>query len=604
MDCHRANDSLEVSLTAVVRFASLARLPLFVLATVIMGVVLAREGRVPTGDAPALLSRAHEIAATMTGGGFWSGFAAGVGQVVPQPPVGFFPAIFLYALGFSTVVPRLVGAGALVVVWIGMMWTVRRGQDRIAMAPLGAGGMMLATPMVWSAVEHVQWDLLCAAMVLASLGALVQSNQLKDRRWAGLAGGLAGLAALTKYNAPFFLILPILWMIGHALRQRRLVDALVLIGAGMLPIVVWLPLAWDALGPYLATSVGGVEGVDSASDVPSLWERLHPNVLVYYPAVLKDALGWPGAVLTVFGLWALRRHAGIVMWLAVVGGMLSLSLVGRREPRYLLPLLPVLFLVMEMGVAQLQQHWLRRGVGTVFAVVFGAQLVGTVSAYNHWDDPRPLAELGFGFENVTRFGNWPSPEPAFVPTSAASAEWKLAQAVDAIGDALGSQTEDATIGIMLYAHPRVPQEDLFVLAAAQRGWVWDRVLVEILAGSHAGPPPPNVQPGRVLGGAGPDPNAPRLPGQPPPRTPLEETFEIVTRSGPVAALVSEPQFHILYAVHPRGEPFYQAFFLQLNAKRVTSIALPRGFVGTVWALDDAVWSGPLGQQIQETLSVP
>jgi hypothetical protein len=58
----------------------------------------------------------------------------------------------------------------------------------------------------------------------------------------------------------------------------------------------------------------------------------------------------------------------------------------------------------------------------------------------------------------------------------------------------------------------------------------------------------------------------------------------------VDSLVDEPRFVILYAVHPRGEPFYHAFFFQLKAEEVHSIVLPRGFIGKVWRLDAASWA--------------
>ena len=579
----------------------LLRLCALLLGGGLMASVIAPAGRSLTGDAPALLGRARRMRDALAGGDPLGALAALAGQVVPQPPLGYAMAATSYLLGLEHAAALATSLAALAMIGVGLTWCAQGSRSPLGLAPLAAGLMLLATPMTWAAAEHVQWDLLCAGWITLSLGALVRSEQLSARRWTLAAGGLAGLAALVKYNAPLFLWLPLLLAVISAARSGRRRDAVALIVAGAAPLLLWLPLALSELGPYLAASAGGSPGVDSASAVPPLSQRLGPEGLAYYPAVLKDAIGWPGVAVALGALGAWRLPAGRVLWLAMLGGGISLALIGRREPRYLWPLLPLLFLAAELGWGQLQRRGARAAAGAVFVVVFGAQLWGTATAYKDWTDLRPLAELAFGTENLTRFGQWPSPEPAFVPTSTLAETWKVAPAVDAIATVL-PDAEHATVGLLLYSHPRVPPPDLFGLEAARRGWVWDRVELEILSAHRGGPPPPGVQPGRVQGmGGAPDPNAPRLPGQPPPRPPEEEEFLLQAHRGPVPSLVGEDHFVVLYAVHPRGEPFYRAFFLQLGAEAVEVIPLPRGFAGTVWRLDASVWEGVLGQQIQDAV---
>lgn len=575
------------------------RLLAFFLASVLLVGTILPAGRSLTGDAPALLGRARHLTDTLRSGDILGALGAGIGQVVPQPPLGYAMAGATYLLGAGHAAPVALSLLSLLLIGIGLSWAAGEARSPLGLAPLAAGGMLLASPMTWAAVEHVQWDLLCAGWICLSLGALVRSDDLTDRRWTIAAGGLAGLATLVKYNAPFFLSLPLLVSVIVAVRAGRGRDAGALVAAGAAPLLVWLPFSLAELGPYLASSFGGTSGVDSASDVPGLAERLRPAVLAYYPAVFKDALGWPGVALCAGALGARRLREGRVLWLAMLGGALCLSLVGRREPRYLLPLLPLAMLAAELGWGRLRHRAARAGVAVALVGVFGAQLVGTVRAYRDWPDPRPLAQLGFGPENLTRLGDWPSPEVAFVPTSSLAEAWKVAPAVSALAAELGEET---TVGFLLYAHPRVPPADLFVLEAARQGQRWVYTDLEILSAHHvAPPPPPGIEVGRVQGVGGPDPHAPRLPDQPPPRRPEDEDFVIKARSGPVSRLVDAPQFSLLYTIHPGREPFFQAFFAQLGAEQVERFVLPSGFVGTIWRLGDGVWDNELGIQLFQTL---
>ena len=573
-----------------------------------LGAVVWGAGRSLTGDAPALLGRARRLGAALASGDVGGALGALLGQVVPQPPGGYAMAMAPYLLGLEAAAPVATSLLALAMVAGGLSLAAGREGERspLGVAPLGAWLLLLATPMTWVAAEHVQWDLLCAGWVALALGALARSDDLRRPRWAVAAGLLAGLSALVKYNGPFFLWLPLLVAALVAGRGGRWRDAGRLVLAGAAPLLLWAPLAMGELLPYLSSSASGSLGVDSASAVPSAAERLGLVQLAYYPAVLKDALGWPGLALCLAAPLAWRRPSGRVLCLAVLGGALSLSLVGRREPRYLLPLLPPLLLAAELGWGQLRPRAARLAAGAALLLLGGAQLWGTARTYADWPDPRPLTELSFGPDNLLRFGTWPWPERAFVPTSAEAGPWQLAEAVAAVNDALPDDTqggggEAVTVGLLMYAHPRVPSPGLFTLEAGRQGRVWDVVELEILSASQEGPPPPEVQVGRMPGGGGPRPKDP----PPPPKRPEDETFILRAVPGPVPSLVaSPPTFDLLYSVHPRQEPFYDAFFQQLGALKIDRFDLPNGFTGTLWRLSDPVWASPLGQQLRESLDAP
>jgi hypothetical protein len=527
------------------------------------------SGRSLTGDAPLLLSRSRRIADELSTAPL-DALHHLVGQVVPQPPVGHLIAGLGYGLGMTHAAPLFAGWLALCGVW----WGTQRLSEGARLAPLLAWLLLLASPMTWSAAEHLEWDLLCAGWLAVSLGALCMSDGL--RRRPALVGALAGLGALVKYSLVLFYILPAIVVFVGAIRSGNRREAARYVLGGLAPLLLWMPLAADSLLPYLTASLASPEQpMDSASAVPSLVERLSWTHLSYYLAVLKDALGWPGVVFCLAAPLAARERGGRLALLAAVGGLVALSLIGRREPRYLLPLLPLLLLCAGIGLRRL------RGWPVLAAIVALAgawQLRVTATVWTDWDDPRPLRTLDFGPENLTRWGSWPRPERAFIPSSSLATDWRVPEAVEAISAA----SPGGAVGFVLYANPRVPRADLFVLEAADQGHRWDRVDIEVLSAGRSAGPARRVD-GSALRHDG--------EGAPPPP---DEGYIFQVEVGPFSDGVRD--ISLLYTIHPRGEPFHTGFTDRLGAEAIETFSLPRGFIGVLWRLD-GVWQGALGQEL-------
>lgn len=568
---------------------------------VLMAACILPAGRTPTADAPMLLARSQRLVDLLLSGEQSALFTAVAGQVIPQPPLGFITAAPAFLPGDLHAAPLLAGLIGLAGVWAGMCMGARRTDTLLLPGvPLAAAGMLWASPMTWAAAEQALWDLLCAGWIALSIGALVNSDRLRHRRWTTLAGALAGGATLVKYNAPLFLIVPLSVVALQALRERRWTDVVRLILAGAVPLILWAPCAAAELMPYLGASLG--EGpADSASDIPTFAERFWWVHASYYPAVLKSALGWPGLFLLVGALGATRSESGRIPLISGLSGMIFLMLIGRREPRYLIPAIPMMLLAAEIGWMMLPRRRFRLAGFALIAIVSGYQMYGTAWTYRNWADPKPLLQLRFGPEQLQSWGHWPFPPSQWVPTSSAAEAWKVPQLVDAAGRAKGP-SEVTTVGFLMYAHPQIPPADLYVLEAARRGWRWDRYDLEILSAHGAGPARPTVRPGRnPAANQGDDPNAPRLPGQPPPRSQDEEEFLIIADPGPLANLVEPAPFSLLITVSLRQDPFYQAFFHQLGAERIETFELPHRQQGVLWRIDEAAWRGPIGQQVFQAL---
>ena len=381
--------------------------PAIVVATVaLMAACIVPAGRFPAEDAPGLLATAAATAREP-----WEALAL----VIPHPPLGYLLAAWPWALGFDQAAPVLAAGGALALCW----WGMRALSGR---PPLGAWVLFVATPMTWLAVENLHWDLLLAGLSTAALGALH-----RDRPW--LAGGLMAGAVLTKLNAPLFLALPALvWLV-----QKR--DPRLLIGAVCIPWLLW---HHDTLGVYLGASV--------APDGDSAALAKGPSSPWTYLAALRVSLGWPGLALVVVGCglgW--RNHRALV---AGVGGVVLLSLLARKEARYLLPALPPLLVAAEAGLGRFRGLM---GVGVV-------QLVVSAKTFATFEEPRSLRVL----ELPLLDWDWPLTPAAFQPMATSLEGWD----VDTVLQELPS---DVPVALLFPNHPAVPIPEHLHLRAEQLG---------------------------------------------------------------------------------------------------------------------------------------
>ena len=388
--------------------------PLVVVLTVaLFAVSIWSAGRFPAEDAPGLLATTSALVQEP-----WHL----LDLVIPHPPMGYVLAAWPWVLGLGTQAPVLAGGTALALCWWGM-------RQLAGEPPWGAWLLLVATPMTWTAVEHLHWDLLLAGVATAALGALH-----RDRVW--LAGLLMAAAALTKVTAPLFLALPALYWLFQK-RDPRLLIALV-----ALPWALW---HHAELALYLGSSVSADVAMDSASPAPSGLALLAPKNLAYYPAVLRTALGWPGLVVLAVGCALGRQRLPL---LAGLGGLILLSLLGRREARYLLPALPALLVAAEVGLGRFR---LVMALGLV-QLGFSAWTFGT------YEEPRNLRKLTFVLDGW----DWPGVPESFAPISSPIAEWRIDQALDAL-------PTDEPVGLLLFDHIVVPIPEHLQLRSEQRG---------------------------------------------------------------------------------------------------------------------------------------
>ncbi len=195
--------------------------------------------------------------------------------------------------------------------------------------------------------------------------------------WAAIFGLSFGLALMVKQTALFFLLLPLLWVLGSTLVRRNWMHLIQLVGGLCISVLVFGP--WYRTNWLLILTSGKRATIDSAiaEGDPAL------NTLdawTYYGEVLPDFLSWPLLLVPIVGLliyWGrkgknpkskihLRSSEDSLnqkwTWLAVflLGGYFLSSVNINKDARYILPLLPVLSLILAAGLLCWTGRWKRQ----------------------------------------------------------------------------------------------------------------------------------------------------------------------------------------------------------------------------------------------------
>jgi len=299
------------------------------------------------------------------------------------------------------------------------------GQARLAgqrSAGLWAAFLTAVAPALINQRSDYLIDFSLTAVITACWLLLSWRHLGQPRRpWlaAALTGLGLGLLLLTRPTGLLLLWLPLLWLLGRAIRQLargrwQPAGQALLAGA----------LAWLMAGGWFSQNwLTIVSTVNNARRWGVLYqEGLEPNTLegwLYYPRLLPAMAGaWLVGVVLVgwllscwrsgcwqFGRWPLlpasaEQRWRLAWWLSFpLGGLLLASLMSTKEFRFVLPLLPQLLLALAVLIAG-ARRWLQGavlllGVSGLLACQFGIgpNLTGfpsrTPRGGAHW----PLAEI-------------------------------------------------------------------------------------------------------------------------------------------------------------------------------------------------------------------
>jgi len=253
-------------------------------------------------------------------------------------------------------------------------------------AGLLAAFLLGTAPFVVFCLTNFQLDLPLAAMVAATLWALLHTDGFRKPVWSAGLGILLGLGMLTKPTFVVYIGAPLLWVATADRRrgdeQRRRVGLLataVLIGVAMAlpwygPRLVGLPFQ------VMDRSFKQAAEAEQAALFTQGW-------FFFYPRRFLPQFGLLAGPFCAWGFWVLRKDRGArgFLWLATLPPLVVFSLIQNRNLRYTLPLLPTAALVATAGVRNFGERW--RRVAVVACLAVGALQV-SMAAYAM---PRPPA---------------------------------------------------------------------------------------------------------------------------------------------------------------------------------------------------------------------
>ena len=216
-------------------------------------------------------------------------------------------------------------------------------------------------------------DTTLAASTVLGFACLTCWNLASDRRqqwlWSAAFGGSLGLALLSKQTSLFFLFCPLLVAGSCRLWRRRWEQALQLLAGLFLALLIsgpWYRTNWVyAFSSYQRAIVrAGVNEGDPPIDTWGAW--------TYYLLDLPGAVSWIWILVPVLGLLAYRFGRGAaarqgpvlplrssILWagLYLVGSYVLLSLLRNKDPRYIMPCLPVLAVLAGYGMSLWPGRW-------------------------------------------------------------------------------------------------------------------------------------------------------------------------------------------------------------------------------------------------------
>lgn len=265
------------------------------------------------------------------------------------PLVHLVTAVVFLITGASRLTGIIINLISLAVLLASINWIDRmlyRAERRPLLSP-GVLAALLAVCYHFTAwpLHDAFLDYPLTAIVTLSFALLVRAGDFQERRAALWFGVAAGLGMLTKQTFAFFLLLPSLYAAVCVLRSRERKAIFNL----ALAVLVALTVAALWYGPHLKDVIDiyriNQEGAVSENEAPLL--SFMSNAF-YTHSLLSHQIQGPLAALFLLGLgWSLTRfrRESVMLYLWLLSGILSFSLIANKDIRYSVPVLPAAALI-------------------------------------------------------------------------------------------------------------------------------------------------------------------------------------------------------------------------------------------------------------------
>ena len=263
--------------------------------------------------------------------------------------------VFL-VLGASRLTGIVVNLVSLAVLLMSVSWVGRRlylQQDEAQIATRGESlAVAVVAPLLATSYHFSAWllhdaflDYPLIAVVALSFALLISAGDFKERRSALIFGFSAGLGMLTKQTFAFFLVLPALYITLRVLLSRDLKALVNLVLAGVTAAALASIWYWPHLHDVIQIYQVNKQAAVSENEAPLF--TFFSNL--FYPhALLSTQMQLPLGLLFLAGLiysLARRRTESVMLYLWLLGGIASFTLVANKDARYTVPVLPAAALI-------------------------------------------------------------------------------------------------------------------------------------------------------------------------------------------------------------------------------------------------------------------
>lgn len=233
----------------------------------------------------------------------------------------------------------------------------RRASTDMPASTLGAVAALVSTSYHFNAwlLHDAFLDYPLVALVALSFALLIRADDFGKRSYAMQFAIVAGLGLLAKQTFAFFLVLPALYVVIRALknRDRKATVNLLLTGLVIACIAaVWyVPHFQDVIEIYRINQQGAIDEHE-----PLLLSR--DSLIFYLHSLISMQAQMPFGVLFGLGLiYSLirARKQSVMLYLWLLSGIASFTFIANKDVRYTVPVLPAAAI---LSVCWLREFWL------------------------------------------------------------------------------------------------------------------------------------------------------------------------------------------------------------------------------------------------------
>jgi 4-amino-4-deoxy-L-arabinose transferase-like glycosyltransferase len=261
-----------------------------------------------------------------------------------------FAAIEVLIFGPSIKLIQMTGTVFFVASMIGLYLyaTAITSKRRISLV---AVAIFSFCPIVFDQSRRMMLDIPLTSMVVFSLYFLHQSKDFVNRKHTYLFSVAVGLLLLTKWTGLIFLFVPFVITLFHFIRSKRMSHTVVLDLTIGLMIVLAIAAPWYVTNAKNLAFLSGLNLSGESSDPSSLFSVVN---FFYYIKMIANYVATPLIALcllvsSVVVLFSREKYRWSLF--GVIGfSYLVFTFVGNKDPRYIMPLVPFISLLVAVGL--------------------------------------------------------------------------------------------------------------------------------------------------------------------------------------------------------------------------------------------------------------